>query len=144
MYNVRKTVMEFLYELMGRGSHLNPLQMSVRGIFVFIFCLILIRFSGRRSFGMRMPFDNVVAMLMGAVLSRAVTGESPFMATLCASTTIAVLYRLFAWVALYSDKFGSLIKGEAKVLYDNGEMNRENMKYALITEKDLKEGLRKN
>lgn len=135
-------IMNTMDYFFGEGTELTPLQMSVRAIVVFMVCLLLLRLSGKRAFGMRMPFDNVITILLGAILSRAVVGASPFMATLCAATAIVILYRLFAWLALYYDWFGKLIKGESKVIYENGIPDKEQMKKALITEKDMLEGVR--
>lgn len=131
-------------EIIGEGTDLTPLQMSVRALIVFISALVLIRISGRRSFGMRSPFDNVISILIGAVLSRAVVGASPIGSTLMASLLIALLHRLFAWIAIYSDAFGRLIKGDARLLYEDGKFHEKNLRKSLITEKDFQEGLRTN
>jgi len=48
-----------LIEMFGQGKDLNTLQMSCRGIVVFFIALLLIRISGRRSFGMHTPLDNI-------------------------------------------------------------------------------------
>lgn len=60
--------MHFIHELFGQGKNLNSLQMTCRGIVVFFFALILIRISGRRSFGIRTPLDNIIIILLGTIL----------------------------------------------------------------------------
>jgi uncharacterized membrane protein YcaP (DUF421 family) len=134
--------MELLKELIGEGDKLSPLQMTVRTVIIFIVTLILIRLSGRRSFGMRMPLDNVITILLGGILSRAVVGASPFCSTLAAATTIAVMHRLFGWLGFYSKWFGKVVKGEEKIIYSGGKIHEENMKHCMLTEKDLLEGIR--
>lgn len=134
--------MSEFYQLIGEGKELNSFQMAIRAIIIFLIALVLIRFSGRRTFGMFSPFDNVICILLGAILSRAVTGASPFVATIIATFVIVVLHCLFSWIALYNDAFGSLIKGNAKIIYKDGKIIRNNMKRYFITDKDLLEGIR--
>jgi len=136
--------METIAELFGSGKELEVSQMVLRALVIFIIALVLVRFAGRRSFGMRMPFDNVIAMLLGSVLSRAVTGASPFLPTVAASVTIAVFYRLLAWSCLYSHLLGKLIKGESLILFREGKFIHRNMQKCLISEKDLLEAIRQN
>jgi len=45
--------MELLNALFGEGKNLDTLQMSSRGFAVFLIAFVLIRISGRRSFGLR-------------------------------------------------------------------------------------------
>ena len=134
--------MNEFYQLIGEGKELNIFQMAIRAAMIFIIALALIRFSGRRTFGMLSPFDTVISILLGAILSRAVIGASPFVATIIASVVIVILHRLFAWISLYNDIFGSLIKGNAKIIYEDGKIIRKNMKKFFITDKDLIEGIR--
>jgi uncharacterized membrane protein YcaP (DUF421 family) len=134
--------MNSITELFGSGKELDVLQMVLRALVIFIIALVLIRFSGRRSFGMNTPFDNVIAILLGSILSRAVTGASPFWPIIAASTVIVVFYRLLALISVHSHLFGSLIKGEYQVLYRDGEFIKKNMEKSLISEKDLMEGIR--
>jgi uncharacterized membrane protein YcaP (DUF421 family) len=103
--------MESFYRLIGEGRELTAAQMCIRAIIIFIVTLLLIRLSGRRSFGMRSPFDNVISILLGAVLSRAITGSSPFFAVIISCTLITAVHRGCAWICLYSKRFDELVKG---------------------------------
>ncbi len=136
--------MNLIHDLLGNSKDLTPLQMSLRGIIVFIIGLILIRISGRRSFGMRMPLDNIITVLIGAILSRAVVAASPFIATIVTCTAIAFIHRIFALIGLYNNTFDSWIKGKSRLLYKNGVLNRKLMRKSLLDENDINEGVRIN
>ncbi|WP_254560130.1 DUF421 domain-containing protein [Dyadobacter diqingensis] len=136
--------MEVITDIFGEGKNLNTYHMCLRAAVVFLLTLILIRISGRRSFGMRSPFDNIIVMLLGAILARTVVGASEFIPTVCAAFVIVIMHRLFAFLATTNEHFSSYIKGERIVLYENGQMIGENMKRALVSEKDFYECLRKS
>jgi uncharacterized membrane protein YcaP (DUF421 family) len=127
--------------LIGEGPDLTIVQMGLRAIFVFMIALAFLRL-GRRAFGMGSPFDHVIGILLGAILSRAVVGASPFWATIIASCVIVLLHRLFAWWSMHSRLVGKLIKGEAKPIFKEGHIVRKNMRQCLISENDLLEGIR--
>lgn len=126
-----------LIMLFGQGTDLTTLQISLRTVVVFMVCLVLIRIAGRRSFGMRMAFDNVLLILLGAILSRAVVGASPFIPTIAAATVIAVLHRVAGLLAYYFKTFGKVIKGDSLKLYEHGKVNEKNMRYCMVTMNDL-------
>lgn len=134
--------METLIDIFGTGTELGPLQMAARAVVVFLFSLLLIRISGKRSFGMRMPVDNVVTILLGAVLSRAITGASPFFSTLAAGLAIIVMYRLITALTVYSRLFGRIVKGKVDLVYKDGKMLKETMNRCMVTQKDLEEVVR--
>jgi uncharacterized membrane protein YcaP (DUF421 family) len=124
-------------------SHtITVLQMTVRAVLVFFVALALLRVSGKRTFGANTAFDMVVKIMLGAVLSRAVVAASPFWGTLLAGFVLVGLHRLLAWAAFRSEAIGRLVKGEAVVLAENGQLNQANMRRNHITENDLREGLR--
>lgn len=136
--------MEILIKIFGQGKDLSVLQMGMRTILVFIICLIFIRMAGKRSFGMRMPLDNVITILLGAVLSRAIVGASPFVPTIISGGIIMFLYRLCSGLAVFSKRFGQAVKGDEQIIYKDGKLLKENMKRCMVTEKDVMEEMRIN
>jgi len=136
--------MEIFNEIFGDGKDLNALQMSSRGIAVFFIALLLIRLSGRRSFGVRTPLDNIIVILLGAVLSRAVVGASPFVPVVACCFVIVLLHRLFGRLIATSKWFGRVTEGDKILLYENEKFKREEMKRALVCEEDLMQGVRKS
>jgi uncharacterized membrane protein YcaP (DUF421 family) len=134
--------MQVLIELFGEGKYLNALQMSCRAIIVFIITLIFIRIAGRRSFTMHAAFDNIIVILLGAILSRTVTGASPFIPTVTACLIIVLLHRLFAWLGIYFPSLEILLKGEKIPLYQGGKLIHDNMRRSLVSEEDIQEHLR--
>ncbi len=134
--------METLREIFGHGSNLTLLQMTLRGILVFFIAIFIIRLSGRRSFGMNMPLDIVVTILLGSILSRAVTGASPFFPIVCSCVAIAAVHRLSALFAFHSRIFGRLVKGKGMILYSNSTLHVNNLKRFMISEADLLESVR--
>lgn len=134
--------MELLIQIFGQGKDLSILQMSMRGIVIFMVSLLLVRIAGKRSFGMRMPLDNVLTILLGALLSRAIVGASPFFPVIISSLVIVLLYRLFAGLAFFSKLFGRAVKGDVTLIYRKGNFLHENMKHCMVTEKDIMEEVR--
>ena len=136
--------MDFVETLFGSGGDLNAIQMSLRAAAVFILTLLMIRVSGRRSFGQHRPFDACTTVLLGAVLSRAVVGASPFWATMAAGATIVLLHRIIAMASLRWPSFETLISGDKRELVAARVRNVEEMRRGLVTERDLDEAVRNN
>jgi uncharacterized membrane protein YcaP (DUF421 family) len=133
---------ELMYKLFGEGKELNALQMSDRAIVMFFIALVLIRIAGRRAFGTKTAFDNIIVIMLGAILSRAVVGVSPFLPTVVASFTFVLVYRLLAFIAVKNSVVSNLLKGKEISLYKNGKINEKNLKKCSISKGDLKEGIR--
>ena len=127
----------------GSGQDLDTLQMAARAGLVFVFALAMIRVSGRRSFGQHRPFDACATVLLGAVLSRAVVGASPFWPTMAAGGTIVLLHRGIAMASLRWPAFESLVSGDKRDLVVDGRRNPEQMAKGLITLRDLEEAIRR-
>jgi uncharacterized membrane protein YcaP (DUF421 family) len=136
--------MELLLKIFGEGKYLNALQMSSRGIAIFFISLILIRISGRRSFGVRTPLDNIISISLGAIMSRAVVGASPFVPVVICCLSIVLLHRLFGWLVASSKAFGRFVEGNKILLYENDQFLDNNMKRALVCHEDIMQGVRKS
>ena len=136
--------MSTLIDIFGQGKDLNMLQMSCRGIVIFIIAWILIRISGRRSFGLHMPLDNIISIMLGAVLSRALVGASDFLSVIVACTVIVLIHRGVAWLMVNNPKISKFVEGEKMILFNGGQFIPDNMDKAQVCQEDIMQGVRKS
>ena len=131
--------------LLGIGiqpGELTFLQVSLRGVIVFIAALIVIRLGSKRSLAEKTAFDAVFLVIIGSMLSRAINGSAPFFPTLGTGFVLVLMHRLFGVAAFYSHIFGILVKGKPMVLVQEGRLQRRNMLWEHISKHDLEEDMR--
>jgi uncharacterized membrane protein YcaP (DUF421 family) len=126
----------------GKATELTLLHISLRGLFIFIIGLALVRIGDRRSLSEKTAFDAIFIVLIGSMLSRAINGTAPFFTTIAAGIVLMVIHRACAFGACKSHTFGKLLKGRPVTLVRNGEINRAEMRRALVSDHDLEEDLR--
>jgi uncharacterized membrane protein YcaP (DUF421 family) len=133
--------------LLGLGvepKDLTFIQISLRGIIVFLVTLITVRLGHKRSLSRKTPFDAVLLVILAAVLSRAINGSAAFLATLGGGVVLVLLHRLFARFAYYSHAFGILVKGKPDIIVRNGECDFQMMRRNHVSVHDLEEDMRLN
>jgi len=136
---------EFVQALLGLGTEpkdLTSLQVSIRGIIVFVATLVMVRISSKRSLAEKTAFDAALIIIIASVLSRAINGSAPFVPTLVVGFVLVFLHRLLALGAYASHTFGILVKGKPVVIVENGRIDQRNMRANQITEHDLEEDMR--
>jgi len=139
------TFYNFVGPLLGLGvepKDLTFLQISIRGIIVFVATLLMIRLGHKRSLARKTPFDAVLIVILASVLSRAINGSAAFFATLGGSVVIVLFHRIFSFIAYHSHAFGILIKGRPEVIVENGNLVMGTMRRNHISKHDLEEDLR--
>jgi uncharacterized membrane protein YcaP (DUF421 family) len=134
--------MNIINTLIGEGTDLNCLQMTDRTIVIFFIALLMLRIAGIRTFGKKTAFDNVIIIMLGAVLSRAIAGASPFIPTICSAFAMVLIHRLLAIMGYFHEGIGKIIKGDRVLLYTNGQQQESNMKSVQISHKDIMEEVR--
>ncbi|GAB2949878.1 DUF421 domain-containing protein [Hymenobacter coalescens] len=135
----------FLNELLGLradADNLSAGQMAARAVLVFFVALTLLRLSGKRTFGSISPFDVVIQIILGAVLSRAIVGASPLGSTVLACAVLVLLHRLLAWAAFHSPLIGRVIKGNSYLLVQHGRIQYANLRRNNLSRRDLLQGIR--
>jgi len=133
--------------LLGLGvepKDLTFIQISLRGIVVFLVTLITVRLGHKRSISRKTPFDAVLLVILAAVLSRAINGSAAFFATLGGGVALVLLHRLFARFAYYSHRFGILVKGTPDIIVRDGECDFQMMRRNHLSIHDLEEDMRLN
>jgi uncharacterized membrane protein YcaP (DUF421 family) len=129
--------MEIIHQIFGQGKDLSIAQMCVRAAIMFIVAYLLIRISGRRSFGLHSPLDNIIVILLGGILSRGVVGASPMVAVICASITIVMLHRIGGWLLSIKTSLSKSIDGSKILLFENGKFIASNMRKAMLCKEDV-------
>ena len=129
-------------QIFGTGEELTPLQIAARAFVMFFIALALIRFGGMRIFGKKTAFDNVLAIMMGALLVRGIAGATPFFSSIAAVTVLVLIHKFFAWLAMKYEKVGMVVKGYHRCLYRNGEFKERGMKITHISKDDMLEAVR--
>jgi uncharacterized membrane protein YcaP (DUF421 family) len=135
----------FVGPLLGLGARpeeLTFVQISLRGVIVFIATLIMVRLGHKRSLSRKTAFDAVLLVILASVLSRAINGSAAFFATLGGGLVLVLLHRLLAFIAFRSHRFGCLIKGLPEVIIDDGDFVLDTMRRNHISTHDVEEDMR--
>lgn len=133
---------ETLLGLSVQPKDLTFVQISLRGIIVFLATLAMVRLGHKRSLSHKTPFDAVLLVILASVLSRAINGSAAFFATIGGGVVLVLLHRFLAYLAFYSHAFGILVKGKPEVIVSNGQCDGEMMRHIHISMHDLEEDMR--
>ena len=117
--------------------------MSARSVVVFIIALVLIRISGRRSFSLHSPLDNIITLYSELCLSRAIVGASGFFPVIASCTVLVIIHRLCAYGMVHSPAFSKLVSGEKILLFKEGDFIKQNIDKALICREEILQEVRK-
>jgi uncharacterized membrane protein YcaP (DUF421 family) len=117
-------------------------QMGLRAVVVYVVTVIVVRLGKKRFMGQATAFDVILGIMLGSIVSRAVTGNAPFLPALVASAVLIGMHWLFSAVAVRWHGFGWAIKGRAVHLVRAGEVDQKAMARSHMTEHDLWEDLR--
>ena len=131
--------------LLGVGlesKELGVWQMGLRAIVVYVVTVIMVRLGKKRFLGRATAFDVILGIMLGSIVSRAVTGNAPMLPALLASAVLVLMHFVFSGMALRWHGFGSLIKGNPRLIVRDGAIDERNLRKAHMTEHDLHEDLR--
>jgi uncharacterized membrane protein YcaP (DUF421 family) len=134
--------MDLWESLLGSGEDLSILQMSFRALIIYFATLVLIRVSGIRILARKSALDNIIMILLGAVLARAIEGASPIPSAIAAAAVIVVLNKIINAWSLNNKTVGKLCKGSQVILYEDGMILYDNLKKVDVSKNDLMESLR--
>jgi uncharacterized membrane protein YcaP (DUF421 family) len=110
---------------------------ALRAIVIYIAAVVIMRIGDRRFLGHNAAFDVIFGVIIGSVFARGINGTAPIGPTLAGALVVVILDWLLAFVASYSDAFGTLLKGAEKILILDGQMQWRAMRSANITQRDL-------
>src|SRR5690606_15949943 len=124
------------------GFDLEAVHMVMRAAIVFVVAVAMVRLGSKRFMGRNTVFDLILGIMLGSVLSRAITGQAPFFPTLAAGLTLVPMHGLLAFLSYRFHFVGPLVKGRPRLLIKDGEVVQEGMRRSLVGQHDLQEALR--
>jgi hypothetical protein len=133
--------MDILTALFGSKNDVTLLQECARAVLVFVYGIVLMRLSGRRTFGKWSALDIVVSVIVGSTLSRVLTASVPLWPTLAAMAVLIALHWLAAKAAAKSDWWSRFLEGPPIVLATDGKVDEEARLSYSISRADLLEAL---
>lgn len=131
--------------LLGLGlesKEIGALQMGLRAVVVYAVTVAMVRLAKKRFMGRASAFDVILGIMLGSIVSRAVTGNAPFGPALAASAVLLAMHWLFSAVAMRWHGVGWALKGAPDLLVRDGRPDARAMQKAHMTEHDLWEDLR--
>ncbi|MBL0406824.1 hypothetical protein JKG68_23040 [Microvirga aerilata] len=96
-------IMDAVDVVLGLGlesREINVLQMGLRAAVVFIVTVLMVRLAKKRFMGRATAFDVILGIMIGSIVSRAVTGNSPFLPALGATAVLLGMHWLFSGIAM--------------------------------------------
>jgi|SRR5688572_26260064 len=124
------------------AEDLGGVQMMLRAVVVYVTTVAMVKVGRKRFMGKNAAFDVILGIVLGSVVSRAITGNAPLGPTLLAGLALVLVHWAFALIAFHSHRFGVLVKGNDYLLAREGELDWETMRHCQITERDLLEAAR--
>jgi uncharacterized membrane protein YcaP (DUF421 family) len=138
-------VVETIRRLLGLGrdvADVSSWQMALRTVVVYAFALAIVRLGSRRFLSKASAFDMVVAIMLGSIMSSAITGSAPFLSALASGAALVGAHWILATMAYRIDWVGPLVKGNPVALIKDGSVDHDALRRSGVSELDLEQALR--
>lgn len=115
----------------------------ISGIAGYIFLVILLRLSGKRTLSKFNAFDFVVTIAFGSILASMLLNTSVSIAQgLLAIFMLIMMQYLLTWFAARSERFTHLIKSQPTLLLYKGQFIKEIMRRERFIEDEIRAAVR--
>ena len=84
-------------------------QMALRAVIVYAVTLAMVRLGKKRFMGKATAFDIILGIMLGSIVSRAITGNEPLVPALAATAALIALHSALTAVACRWHAFGEMI-----------------------------------
>jgi uncharacterized membrane protein YcaP (DUF421 family) len=139
------TVGRIIGDLVGGDAPRESMQLAqvgLRAALVYLSALALVRVGKSRFMSQASAIDVVLVFILGSVMSRGITGSASISATLVASAVLVLFHFCLTRLACRYHGVGSLVKGHARVLVEQGQIDRRGLNQSHLSEADLHEAMR--
>ena len=128
----------------ARGDELGLWMLVPRTVIILFIAIAYVRMAKKRFLAQASAMDLVMAVILGSLLSRGITGGATLVSTLISGGTLVVVQRILIHFSAKYSQFGRLTKGTYQVLVRDGVIDWDEMHRHDISEADLKQEMRLN
>ena len=141
---------EYEVELVQPGGRCSVFHMSMgvfehigRGVVVYVFLFVLLRFVGKKHVGQLAPFDLLVLLILSETVQNSLIGDDTSLVggLISAATLVGLSYGM-SMLTSSSKLAERLLEGTPKILVRHGRRRADEMKRQHITLAELTEALR--
>src|SRR5437016_3764668 len=119
-------------------------EFILRGIIVYFFVLVLLRFTGKRQVGQLAPFDLVLLLILSNAVQNAMNGgDNSVTAGVLSAGTLVAVNTLVSRATFRSKWLEALVEGRPKVLIHNGRLYEDVLRAERLTHHELMAALRR-
>ena len=137
--------MSIILELFGGDAPLKELevhQIAARALAVYFFGLAIVRVGKSRLMSNSTPIDVLLVIILGSLLSRAITGSASLTETFVSCAVLVAMHALITVLTYYWHPVGNLLKGHVRPLVKDGVILWDQMRQSHYSEHDLKAAIR--
>ena len=131
-----------LLDIFGVTKQVEWWQELPRAVVIFVYGLLLLRISGRRTFARWSALDIIISVITGSCLGRALTGGAPLGGTMLAVLLLTALHWVLGRASAHSDRFARIVEGRPVVIGEAGALLKPAMLHYNISDTDCHEALR--
>ena len=116
---------------------------AVLGVLSYLFLILFLRISGKRTLSKMNAFDLIVTVALGSTLATILLNKQIALAEgLLALSLLIALQFCVTWVAVRSSRLESLMKNEPALLVHLGDLLPRAMRRERVTESEIRAALR--
>jgi uncharacterized membrane protein YcaP (DUF421 family) len=142
-----KTIVNLFEVILGSDEATKSLGLgavAVRAVVLYAFGLVLVRLGKSRLMANSTALDVVVLIVLGSLLSRGINGSASVSSTMMASIVLVVCHWLLTSATARYHTVGTIVKGHARVLVADGQVDEKAIRHSHLSREDLQEGMRLN
>jgi uncharacterized membrane protein YcaP (DUF421 family) len=123
----------------------DPLAaIALRAVFTYVYLLVLVRLSGKRTIGEGTPFDFLMAIIVGDFPDDIIWGDVPVAQGVVAVGTLTLMHLLVAVLSYHSIPFDRLVGSGPVALLRQGDSQAGPMARERLNEMALDAMLRRH
>jgi uncharacterized membrane protein YcaP (DUF421 family) len=110
---------------------------ALRALFAFLFLLLILRVSGKRTIGQSTPIDFLAALILGDLIDDPLWGEVSAAQFVVAVGVLMMAHLLTAIGSTVSPLVGRVVHGVPVELVRDGNLRRDGMRRERVNEQEL-------